>query len=959
MAWLLSSVPPPLSIYRSLKHTPIVHSPHKDNCDFAIKVVKPTSKLEKTPTKVKRFKRQNEAFVNITKSIHGEGKQAFLDSLEFAIGHSKEHDLEWQLDGDDLVRVLQGVKTKEGSLWDRYIDEAVRAKVHVSEATISMISDNYSGRNLLRALRKELGRGILSSEVKVLKHRHSLQEEFNAVMQPTETQTGYRVNPARLVQVLRHLYYFLPNEEWWRLWGDGREVSKTKQCSIQLSCINNEMVLNGYEFHSPKNIHPIAIFYGSDSRFSLEGNIGSPGGRPGFLEEFVQWLQSEESFKDLCTLWTESSVASSKSALAFFIGDSMFLDGLVAAKGELHPTKKTDGFNMYIRYPEGESRTLVDTSSGFRSGLGKTINRELTDSLVPSIPLFRIIFCIDHGVTRIVEKMVFWLFEAIAKEIDVRGQAADAIRYRKRNTLISRMCQRGIAQAARIKFSTGGMPDVQSISLSHEDARVLLKTPAEFGGDCKYSPLLDDVVSTTRMFQIDWALQKAMGVNEQSITELTLVSAIWSHLNNVVTLLRNSDEKPSDPSNGQWGMTPAQQNDLQWQIDMFHKCVSIRYPNDISPYMLKLADCMIPLLKCMPVPAPMRFSTEGSENRNALERAHMEHHTAKGGGNKTLDPIQSVFLWDYREIRRQIDDLQTSPCPEGQQSAATFSKWVKRHVAAYRIQKWYKYIKKRNDVALVSSNACGENNSDFSMVRDIVVCGTFPKDVVEAIEDKCKQSGHLSLVLDKSDSNQNMLSHVLKHSPRTYRLLSSNADQLPPEGLGFVVIVVTHINTLTRTPIPKVIDAALKRNWPIVSFEFVKAVISEGNGEVAPYMYNLDENRFGHLRTRAASKIKTMSPKQLHTNRGDVRGITLLKRKAKQSKPKPSNPSDETKNVSKKHKVSSYMNFFNEYTKTHSIIARMPLKQRHEAVKIVWQQMSPAAKQSYTLVNKEPVQDAR
>ena len=60
------------------------------------------------------------------------------------------------MEGDDLVRVLQAVKTKEGSLWDRYFKEAVKSKVYVSAATISKISDNFSSGNLFRSLRKEL-----------------------------------------------------------------------------------------------------------------------------------------------------------------------------------------------------------------------------------------------------------------------------------------------------------------------------------------------------------------------------------------------------------------------------------------------------------------------------------------------------------------------------------------------------------------------------------------------------------------------------------------------------------------------------------------------------------------------------------------------------------------------------------------------------------------------------------
>ena len=42
-------------------------------------------------------------------------------------------------------------------------------------------------------------------------------------MQPQRTATGYRIEPARLVECLHYLYYWLPKEQWWHLYGDGRK----------------------------------------------------------------------------------------------------------------------------------------------------------------------------------------------------------------------------------------------------------------------------------------------------------------------------------------------------------------------------------------------------------------------------------------------------------------------------------------------------------------------------------------------------------------------------------------------------------------------------------------------------------------------------------------------------------------------------------------------------------------
>ena len=40
-------------------------------------------------------------------------------------------------------------------------------------------------------------------------------------MQPTRTQTGYRIEPSRLVECLQFLYHWLLKEQWWHLYGDG------------------------------------------------------------------------------------------------------------------------------------------------------------------------------------------------------------------------------------------------------------------------------------------------------------------------------------------------------------------------------------------------------------------------------------------------------------------------------------------------------------------------------------------------------------------------------------------------------------------------------------------------------------------------------------------------------------------------------------------------------------------
>lgn len=88
------------------------------------------------------------------------------------------------------------------------------------------------------------------------------------------------------------LYFFVPRDkQLWKIWGDARETGGKKCCNITLSPLNNEVRLHNIKFHSPKEIWPISLFYGSDGRWNLESNIGGDAGRPGWLND---WIQSEQ-----------------------------------------------------------------------------------------------------------------------------------------------------------------------------------------------------------------------------------------------------------------------------------------------------------------------------------------------------------------------------------------------------------------------------------------------------------------------------------------------------------------------------------------------------------------------------------------------------------------------------------------------------------------------------------------
>ena len=116
------------------------------------------------------------------------------------------------------------------------------------------IVDSNDGYELISKLRKRVRKECLPTDEEIQAQKRKLRKEFLYVMQPKAIQTGYRITPERLIQVLRHLYYWLPKEEWRKLWGDGRCIGGKKSCAISIANVNNEQALYDIKYHSTKEI---------------------------------------------------------------------------------------------------------------------------------------------------------------------------------------------------------------------------------------------------------------------------------------------------------------------------------------------------------------------------------------------------------------------------------------------------------------------------------------------------------------------------------------------------------------------------------------------------------------------------------------------------------------------------------------------------------------------------------
>ena len=74
-------------------------------------------------------------------------------------------------------------------------------------------------------------------------------------------------------------YHWLPESEWWRLYGDARNYGKKKTVLIGIGNLNHEQMLHKIQYQSPKEFYPMSVFYYGDDRWALIQFSTSPWSR--------------------------------------------------------------------------------------------------------------------------------------------------------------------------------------------------------------------------------------------------------------------------------------------------------------------------------------------------------------------------------------------------------------------------------------------------------------------------------------------------------------------------------------------------------------------------------------------------------------------------------------------------------------------------------------------------------
>ena len=132
---------------------------------------------------------------------------------------STENDWDGSLDQSDLIflaKESESHESKDRTLYEELTTTHAASTSTVSAAGLLQLIDTVNTTETISQLRKLLP-GYFASQRKVTALKAKFREEFNAVLKPKRTATGWRIDPERLRECLlfRYLYahtIYLPAE---------------------------------------------------------------------------------------------------------------------------------------------------------------------------------------------------------------------------------------------------------------------------------------------------------------------------------------------------------------------------------------------------------------------------------------------------------------------------------------------------------------------------------------------------------------------------------------------------------------------------------------------------------------------------------------------------------------------------------------------------------------------------
>ncbi|XP_077977059.1 uncharacterized protein LOC144432666 [Glandiceps talaboti] len=791
----------------------------------------------------RRLAAQREYLCDLAKNVHHGDKRDLLQAIcqELETDSGKQIWTTWagKLSRNDIMYILKNTSGSCGysSLYDEIIRQQAAETLHINAKSILQITDNCRRNSIISEIGKMLP-NFFDSKRKVEKLKNKYNEEFRCILRPQRTANGWRIDPLSLHTCLQFLYYWLPKEELWRLHGDARHYGRKHTTVINLSCINNELVLHDLKFHNPDEYWPIAVFYEKDSRHNLECNIGNGFGKPGFLEDFATKIQSEGHKIFLC-------------------GDSMFLDNVLARKG-IGPLTDS-GFNIYMN-DTVQSKADVCPRSGLRSNLNKTFDREHTESLIPSIHVNQIGVCIDHAITRIVEKLVtLRIIKSTCLVSDIPGR--DGIERRNASLLhlVENLRKRGVKSGHfDIKFDSKGNLD-KPLSFNKSDARVIIAEPQDFGEGPEMDHVLHGVASDIPQQPIRDCLKEKLGLDDGITTEYEIESLILHHLNEMYKIARE-DPTPKLKSGAplfsrnvddySWGLTDREINEYVHHADIFHGLFIHHYgAHNLTPYMVKMIDVIPILLKTFPFKSVMRLSTEGGEHTNYAHSEHFFQRTPRGGGHHKTDTIYLLLTHRYRQLRHRISTYASSTDPVERRIAEKFEEYVTRNSAAAKIQRTFRSFLARRQKTRTTPQA-----NDFPVNSDLLL-SKFNFFLFGRIPAKLK--------MNKNE----FVSLIGKHGGNVI-------ENCPPKGVNIDVTILTSQLEMDKENPADTICSGYRRGWKFVSHDFITDAIKNHELQsIETYQLNT-----GQLSKATVGSFGEMTPEKLNFSQA-VSGITRIRKK--------------------------------------------------------------------------------
>ena len=600
---------------------------------------------------VHRVKKQNEQLKQIAQGIHHGGKEDLLAGIAHSVSCSTTkqncsgNDWDGQLTVQDIVQLTKMVYDyKAGkTIYETLTIDTASQIHHISSFQVLKMQDSISQKETFRNLRKQLP-GFIDSERRTDQLKYKWHQEFEIVLQPSRTTTGWRVNPERLRQCVSFAYPWLQEveSEWWRLYGDARNFGGQKSVLLSLSVINNEAMFHDCSFQSPEeNCWPVHIFYGPDSRLNLDLNIG---GGDGYLNS---WIDK----------------TAQKGHKTFVASDNMFANAILG--GGLDP-KSSDNFSIYA-FETTSTRSEVGKNSGVRSELKRQIEREHPESLLPAVPTNHFIPCANHMFVRITEHLLTLRVMSCLNEGVVSNDKSATL-----TKLLSNINIRGV-RGGHFQLKFDG-PKLEPVSLNVSHAETISAPPEAFS---TVFPHILDGVALNEQFpqQLPSGLQAALGWQTNSITYYDLEKKIWeTHWKMHVLCRKDPDPRKSDmyllpgSSRGtqtatdyRFGLLDTEIEEYTRLADLHHGLILLRYGSSrLYPYLMTRVDIVPLLLKELPFHSLFRGSTEGGEHCHYLHQCIYYAHSSRGGGWRKEEPILALFKWSYRRLREKIEQGEQS-----------------------------------------------------------------------------------------------------------------------------------------------------------------------------------------------------------------------------------------------------------------------------------------------------------